>query len=65
MEQLLKLAKALQNVSTSSEFYFDSETSGALERQIAQAKEDICRVIGDKLEDIIRDEIDKLKTKTQ
>ena len=65
MEELLKLAKALQEVSAHNEFYYDLERSGILERQLAQAKEDICHTIGDKLEQIIREQIQKIKEQTQ
>jgi len=64
MEELLKLAKALQEVRAHNEFYYDNERSGILERQLAHAKEDICNTIGDKLEQIICEQVEKIKEQT-
>ena len=66
MEQLLKLARQLKDISKSSTFYWEHHNNqGILEKQITTAKEDICQVIGEKLEDIILEEIEKLKEQTQ
>ena len=54
MEDRIKLlAKWLNNVET-SDFYYDSSTSGKLESTIVDSQVEVCNKIGDYLEEILQ-----------
>ena len=54
MEDRIKLlAKWLNNVET-SDFYYDSSTSGKLESTIVDSQIEVCNKIGDYLEEILQ-----------
>mgnify|MGYP003636947612 FL=1 len=54
MEDRIKLlAKWLNNVET-SDFYYDSSTSGKLESTIVDSQIEVCNKIGDMLEEILQ-----------
>ena len=54
MEDRIKLlAKWLNNVET-SDFYYDSYTSGKLESTIADSQVEVCNKIGNYLEEILQ-----------
>ena len=54
MEDRIKLlAKWLNNVET-SDFYYDSSTSGKLESTIVDSQIEVCNKIGDYLEEIFQ-----------
>ena len=54
MEDRIKLlAKWLNNVET-SDFYYDSSTSGKLESTIVDSQVEVCNKIGDMLEEILQ-----------
>ena len=54
MEDKIKLlAKWLNNVET-SDFYYDSSTSGKLESTIVDSQIEVCNKIGDYLEEILQ-----------
>jgi len=54
MEDRIKLlAKWLNNIET-SDFYYDSSTSGKLESTIVDSQIEVCNKIGDYLEEILQ-----------
>ena len=54
MEDRIKLlAKWLNNVET-SDFYYDSSTSGKLESTIVDSQVEVCNKIGNYLEEILQ-----------
>ena len=54
MEDRIKLlAKWLNNIET-SDFYYDSSTSGKLESTIVDSQVEVCNKIGDYLEEILQ-----------
>ena len=54
MEDRIKLlAKWLNNMET-SDFYYDSSTSGKLESTIVDSQVEVCNKIGDYLEEILQ-----------